>query len=194
MWDLWYLVPVIVLGVAIVASYIWLANAQTAGEYWGRLLRDEKLARTYWKLSGLVAAPLSWGWMLYYWVFSADSAVTVCGYSRDYFRDSILFPVLVVFLVSALCWAPLTVWCYRLESPSLRILVRLTLWVTAATSVILFVAAAGTRVAGDATRAWSSTETLLSVAGGIVAFHHVIWDACVWDATWDFAERVATRD
>jgi hypothetical protein len=43
--------------------------------------------------------------------------------------------------------------------------------------------AAGTR---DATppNTWSWNEVTLTLAGGMVAAHHVIWDLCVWDATW----------
>jgi hypothetical protein len=186
MMQTWQLAITLVLGTLVVLSYLWMwLYKGLLNECKGRLLSTESWALGYWFVSGLIAAPTSWGWLLYYWAINANvPSAQVWGYEMDEFRDTMLFPVLTVFLVSALLWAPLTVWCYERKSRPLRKLVTLALWLTAASSVALFLMAAGTRVLPRTD--WSPVEMGLSLAGGVVAFHHVIWDACVWDATWDY--------
>ena len=184
MWSWEKFLVTIGLGVSILGSYVWMVTRAKGREFFGRLLGSEPWALGYWTGSAVLTA-ISWLWLLLYWVILADPNVLVWGYGIDEFRDSIVFPALTVFLVSALCWAPLTVYCHERQSWTLRILITAVLWVTALASVALFAMAAGTRVRPGA--GWSTTECLLSLAGGMVAFHHVIWDACVWDATWDYA-------
>jgi hypothetical protein len=137
----------------------------------------------YWVISAVVTA-VSWGWLFIYWLLLASrDHTTVFGYSLDTFYGQLIYP-LTVFLASALTWAPLTIWSAWSRGAWLpRILVTLSLLVTALSSCVLFAMAAGTR---DATppNTWSWNEVTLTLAGGMVAAHHVIWDLCVWDATW----------
>jgi hypothetical protein len=169
---IWVAVP---LGVSILLSYCAIRKR----EYLGSALEKRGLF-WFWAVSAGLTA-LSWCYLMLYWlVIASADRVTVWGLALEAFYDY-LFAFALVFLLSALTWAPFTVLVHNNKIP--RWTVTLSLWVTAAASFAFFVAAAGTRSAAPPDT-WHSNDLLCSLAGGFIAFHHLTWDAIVWDQTW----------
>ncbi len=163
------------LGALILCSYCWIAKR----EYLGSAL-EKRCMFWFWTASALLTA-LSWCWLMLYWLVIASSdRVTVWGLTLEEFYDY-LFVFALVFLLSALTWAPFTVLAHKNKLP--RWTVSLSLWATAAASFAFFAAAVGTRSATPPDT-WHSNDLLCSLAGGFIAFHHLTWDAIVWDQTW----------
>lgn len=171
-------VVTIVFGAVILYSYSRLARRTDSNQYWGGL---EGPLFKYWLVSALVTAP-SFLFLVFNWCFLLDEdTATVYGTPLDD-AYAIILSVLIVFLVSAALWVTVTIAARnggRLASFSLTV----NLWTTALASVALFLLAIGTRAGGESVD-WK--EAVCSVAGFFVASHHVVWDAEVWRATFDF--------
>lgn len=162
------------LGVAVVGSYIYLAQRADNAEFWGPL---KGTVLGWWALSALMTAAS----FLYVWVyvyFVADRHSTTVWGRRLEDSYGALLAIYMVFMVAASLWVMLSVLAKR-GVPWASQAVTAVLWLTALASMALFVMMVGTREPTLGVR-----QPLAVIAGAFLAFHHIIWDAQLWRAGW----------
>lgn len=164
-----------VLGGSVLATYglLWY-RSRPHQDYWGAL-RGPMLR--YWTVSALLTAA-AFLYMIAFYFLDPPSHVTVFGRTLDPDGHLFMLPWWLLFLVSAVCWAPLLMsvphaghWTDQAMSA--------VLWTTAAGATGLFAMTLGTECAGPA---WRSRTLMAS--GALLMAHHWYMDAWLWNTTW----------
>lgn len=160
-----------VLGAGILSSYYYLSKQPEVKHFWGGLDKTPRLLK-YWTASALLTAA-SFLYLMYYLVISNQQQVS---YGLDYNISLLL--LLLVFLISALCWVPLCLQAVKGNSIASQS-VTWSLGLTAMSALGFLVLTVGVPDT-------SVEHSVASIAASIVAFHHIIWDWQVWRETWEY--------
>jgi hypothetical protein len=151
-------------GVLVLSTYVWgLRQKDIAPLLWGEALSRPKV-KVYWSAFAVLTA-VSFLYLFTLWSILADEEVAPWW-------------LWLGFLVSAICWMPLSIAALR-QHP-VRLWVSVNLWCTALFSIgFLWYALA------DYEKEHHGSQRLAVVASLFMVIQHLVWDAMVWDATWD---------